>query len=91
MSAFSLLQRRGLINWKSVKKYHWLRPFAWLYQLTRYIKNGFERDSSISKLKQEYELSKARDQLFSKLGVKQTSKGLAVLEDGEYIKSYKIP
>ena len=91
MAAFSLLQRRGLINWKSVKKHHWLRPFAWLYQLIRYITKGIGRDHSISKLKQEYELSRERDQLFSALGVKQTSKGLAVLENGEYVKTYKIP
>ena len=91
IAVFSLLQRRGLINWKSVKKHRWLRPFAWLYQLIRYTKKGIGRDHSISKLRQEYELSKARDLLFSKLKVKQTSKGLVVLKNGEYVKTHRIP
>lgn len=33
---FRQLQQRGEINWKAYHKHHWLKPFAWLYQLFRY-------------------------------------------------------
>lgn len=33
---FRHLQNRGEANWKAYQKHHWLKPFAWLYQLFRY-------------------------------------------------------
>ena len=30
----------GCDNWELLKKYHWLRPFAWIYQLVRWIQHG---------------------------------------------------
>lgn len=37
---FKYLQAAGEYNWKALKKHHWLKPFAWLYQLGRYMKQG---------------------------------------------------
>ena len=41
---FKNLQERGLKNWENANKYYWLRPFAWLYQLVRYVKKGAKKD-----------------------------------------------
>ena len=37
---FKYLQRAGLINWSLAQKYAVFRPFAWLYQLCRYVGKG---------------------------------------------------
>ncbi|PWJ70835.1 putative nucleotidyltransferase-like protein [Ruminococcaceae bacterium R-25] len=37
---FKYLQRSGLINWPLAQKYAVFRPFAWLYQLCRYVCKG---------------------------------------------------
>lgn len=37
------LQQRGLANWKLIKKYPMLKPFAWCYQVVRYIRLGLKR------------------------------------------------
>ena len=41
--SLSVLQKRGLKNWKAAQKHAVLRPFAWLYQSGRYIKKGISR------------------------------------------------
>ena len=40
LNFFQLLQRHGCYNWKALQRYPWLKPFAWLYQLCRYIRKG---------------------------------------------------
>lgn len=90
-SVFRLLQERGLVNWKAAKRYMFLRPFAWIYQVVRYFRSGFGREEAIGKLKAEFGEANDRVELFDALGVKQTSKGLAVYKDGRYIKTYKRP
>ncbi len=82
----TLLQERGLVNWKAAQRYRFLRPFAWCYQLGRYAVKGFGRDGSWTKLKEEYKASCERYAMFEKLGVKLTTKGLVVYKDGKYIK-----
>ena len=37
---FRYLQCAGESNWKSYKNHHWLKPFCWLYQIFRYIRQG---------------------------------------------------
>lgn len=81
-----LLQERGLINWKLLHKYQLLRPFAWLYQIYRYLRKGFGRDKAVIKLKSEYEAAKRRNALFDELGIRQASKGIVVYKDGKYVK-----
>ncbi len=81
-----LLQQRGLINWKEAQKHPIFRPFAWLYQIGRYLLKGFGRSEAISKLRNEYELAKKRNELLNLLGVRQVSKGAVVFKKGRYIK-----
>ena len=88
---FCLLQERGLINWKKAQKYAFLKPFAWLYQICRYLKNGFTRDSAIKKFVCEVKAARERMALFETFGVKQTSKGLAVFHNGKYSIKHKRP
>lgn len=88
---FRLLQERGMANWKLTKKYWLLRPFAWVYQLGRYMYKGLGRKKPINELKEEYKIARKRLVLFDYLGVKQVSKGLAIYKNGKYIKTFKRP
>lgn len=83
---FSLLQKRGLENWKAAKKCSFLMPFAWIYQGFRYVSRGIKRDSAVSKLKEEYAAARKRNEMFDALGVKIRTKGLAVYRNGKYVK-----
>lgn len=47
------LQQRGEANWKMLKKYPFLKPFAWIYQLFRYIHKGLSRKNAIHQLSQD--------------------------------------
>ena len=80
------LQERGLVNWKAAHVFPVLRPFAWIYQGIRYTIRGITQEGSFSKLKEEYEDSVKRTELFRALGVKQKSNGLVIYRDGKYIK-----
>lgn len=67
---FRALQARGLRNWPAAQKHKILRPFAWLYQIGRYIKKGlFERDKNSEGLWASYKRHKEQDRLFKKLGL----------------------
>jgi hypothetical protein len=37
---FRFLQRMGMANWTLAKKYVAFRPFAWFYQLCKYVSQG---------------------------------------------------
>ena len=37
---FRYLQRTGEATWKAYHRHHFLRPFAWFYQICRFIKRG---------------------------------------------------
>lgn len=91
LSALRLLQERGLVNWKACRKYTLLRPFAWMYQLFRYLLSGLKQRDAVSKLKQEYNIASQRKQLFDELGVKQASKGHAVYRDEKYGITFERP
>lgn len=91
IATFRLLQERGSFNWKATRKHKILLPFAWIYQSIRYIFKGLSRKQAPKLLKKEYEIAKDRIVLLDELGVKQTSKGLAVYENGRYKKEYKRP
>lgn len=84
--AFRLLQQQGLINWKLTKKYRFLRPFAWIYQATRYVIKGLKRNNATTKIKTEYKAAKIRNAMFDKLGVKTKARGIAIYKNGKYVK-----
>lgn len=64
-----LLQKHGCINWKALKKYPFLKPFAWLYQLCRYIKKGLSRKHPFRTLWNDIKASGKQDTLMNRLGV----------------------
>ena len=86
ISTIKWLQERGLVNWKVAHVLPVLRPFAWIYQGIRYVIRGIRQEGSISKLREEYEESVKRTELFRALGVKQKANGLVVYRGGEYVK-----
>ncbi|MCR4621546.1 MAG: nucleotidyltransferase family protein [Clostridiales bacterium] len=88
---FRLLHEQGQVNWEAANKSPILKRLAGVYQLGRYLKKGLRRENAITKLKTEIKAAKARNRLFDELGVKRTSKGLAVYENGKYVKTYKRP
>ena len=85
-ATFRLLQERGLTNWKAAQKNILIRPFAWIYQIGRYLQKGCSRDDAILKLSSDYKIAKKRKRMFDALGVKQFSKKVAVFQDGRYIR-----
>lgn len=67
---FRNLQRQGMSNWKILEQQKWLVPFAWIYQLVRYIRLGMKHNS-LRELKANYEKSKKRNQMLDKLESKR--------------------
>lgn len=87
VAAYRFLQKNGLKNWKLAQDHPALKPFAWIYQAGKYIGKGLGQKNAASKLKEEFESARERNALLDALGVKQTSKGLAVFKDGKYVKN----
>ena len=70
-----LLQRNGSKNWKLIEKYHFLYPFAWCYQICRYIHRTLKRKNSDHSLIDDISKSSERRKLFYELGImKETNK-----------------
>ena len=85
-AAISYLQKRGLANWEAAQKHRFLQPFAWIYQVFRYLKRGIDQQNAPQKLRDEYKTAKQRVELFDALGVKRRAKGIVKYEDGKYVK-----
>ena len=66
---FGWLQRYGCENWKTLKKYPWLKPFAWLYQLCRFVRKGFANKNPIKNLLRNIRKEKKTDTLMERLGI----------------------
>ena len=82
---YRFLRGRALLNWPAVRKYPVLRPFAWLHQAFRYLKNGLLRKDTLAKLRAEYEEARQRNELFDDLDIKREEEGLARFQDGKYV------
>ena len=61
------IQRNGRNNWEAAKKYPILTPFAWIYQICRYARRGFNREYPIQTLIKDCKKSKKRIHLFNGL------------------------
>lgn len=66
---FRALQRRGLYNWSAAKKHRILRPFAWLYQLMRYIGRGLRTEHPVRFLRNAIKGSRSQADFLEALGV----------------------
>ena len=82
-AVFGLLQSQGLINWEASREYKILRPFAWIYQLFRYLSRGLKREQAALKIKEEYIAARRKTAMLDALGVKTVVKGLVMYKDGK--------
>lgn len=64
---FQYLQKAGEYNWKAYHKYHWLKPFSWLYQIFRYIRQGLFMNRSEGTIVDDYIRSMDRHNLLKDL------------------------
>ena len=48
----------------------WLKPFAWLYQSVKYVREAINRKLSAEKLADMYSEGRKRNELFAALGMK---------------------
>lgn len=60
------LQEAGEFNWKAYHKHKWLKPIAWLYQICRYTKQGFQVKRG-AKLKEDIARGNQRNELLKQL------------------------
>ena len=67
MGFFGYLQFAGEDNWKAYKKYKFLRPFAWIYQIFRYICQGLATHRNAIQLNCDLRRGKDRYDLLRKL------------------------
>lgn len=66
---FQFLQIAGEYNWKAYHRHKWLRPFAWAYQIGRYIRQGVQAGRSKSQLADDFHRGNKRAELLKRLGV----------------------
>ena len=71
---FRILQLRGCRNWRAIDRYPFLKPFAWLYQLMRYIHRGLRTKHPIRFLRNAIKRSKSQENFLEALGVYRISK-----------------
>ena len=64
----SYLQEAGEFNWKTTLDRHsWLRPYAWIYQIGRYIRQAIASGRTGDKLRSDIRRSNERYELLRKL------------------------
>lgn len=66
---FRYLQTMGESTWKAYHKHHFLKPFAWLYQIFRFAKNGITALFRGEKKQVETSQAKNRFNLYQNLGI----------------------
>ena len=69
---FRNLQNRGVKNWDAVSRHSWLIPFAWVYQLIRYIGKGVKSNGLVS-LSDNIVASRKRNELMDELEATRTA------------------
>ena len=65
----AMLQQRGCENWKALEKWPFLKPFAWFYQICRYIKKGLMRHQPIRSLLADIRNAGREDDIMTRLGI----------------------
>ena len=71
LNFFQLLHRHGCYNWKAVRKHPWLKSFAWLYQLIRYIRQAFRKGLPFGALRKASRQQKKNADLLDELEVQR--------------------
>ena len=73
---FREMQRRGMITWPAAQKHRILRPFAWLYQIFRYIRLGFQKKNPLRYAMQAIKSEKTQGSLLDRLEVSRMNNDL---------------
>ena len=68
---FRTLQTAGEEKWAAYHRHAWLRPFAWIYQIGRYAKQGFQSKRSGMQLKEDIMRSNQSKELLDKLNIRE--------------------
>lgn len=76
LNFFQLLQKHGCYNWKALRRHPWLKPFAWLYQLCRYIRRGLSNAHWLRGLRSAFRRKKKNTDLLDQIGVQRTNHAL---------------
>lgn len=79
-----ILQFSGMKHWEAVKRYPFLKPFAWIYGAGRYAHLALGRKNGIALVRQEKKKSDQRDELREALGL-QGNKTQVVLQDDRFV------
>ena len=64
---FRYLQQAGEYNWKAYHKHKWLKPFAWIYQIGRYARQGLQTKREGKQIIEDIGRGKKRSDLYQKL------------------------
>ncbi len=67
MGTFRYLQKAGMVNWNLAQKHAVLRPFAWFYQLCRFVKSGISEVISGNKVFRKTDNNMNLEDLFERL------------------------
>ena len=67
--AFRYLQQHGEETWEAYHRHPWLKPFAWAYQIIRFILNVLHLHRSGAQLKDDLKHGADRSDLLQKLGL----------------------
>lgn len=66
---FRYLQEAGIENWKAARKYKILRPFAWCYQIGRYVRKTVIRALNGNAITKELSEANRKAVFFRRLGI----------------------
>jgi len=66
---FHRLQESGKHNWKAYHKHHFLKPFCWIYQSFRYIKQGIATKHNAKQFRSSFDEAKKREDLLRQLDI----------------------
>ncbi len=66
---FRHLQQAGEHNWEAYHRHKWLKPFAWIYQIGRYAKQGVQTKRKGNQIKEDIARGKQRSELYQKLKI----------------------
>lgn len=73
ISFFKILQQRGCLNWKATIRYPFLKKFAWLYQIIRYLYFGLRTEHPIQLLRKASSNLDSKTSLMEALGASRMS------------------
>lgn len=69
IKGLKIAQETGKKTWNAYKKHRWLKPFAWLYQIIRWISHGFKKGIKISDINSISEKEKQERSFLERLGI----------------------